>query len=173
VARRRPPHRRRAIPPRRRRIVRLPASTHYNNHEKHPLSLLIWGCQKPAPENPLAADTIQYYEQCLFRPGDFSSANWRIPAICCLPDGTLLITCDRHKYNESDLPEDIDIVSRRSTDNGRTWNDPVTIAQGNGRKHGYGDAALVVCSNGDVVCAFVGGNGLFASSESGPIRSYI
>ena len=137
------------------------------------LSLLIWGCQKPAPENPPAADTIHYYEQCLFRPGDFSSANWRIPAICCLPDGTLLITCDRRKYNESDLPEDIDIVSRRSTDNGRTWNDPVTIAQGNGRKHGYGDAALVVCSNGDVVCAFVGGNGLFASSESDPIRSYI
>ena len=97
------------------------------------LSLLIWGCQKPAPENPPAADTIHYYEQCLFRPGDFSSANWRIPAICSLPDGTLLITCDRRKYNESDLPEDIDIVSRRSTDNGRTCNDPVTIAQGNGR----------------------------------------
>ena len=144
------------------------------------LSLLAFvflcSCQKPQPDNPVEpphVDTIKYYEQCLFRPGDYGSTNWRIPAICCLPDGTLLITCDRRKYNETDLPEDIDIVSRRSTDNGRTWSEPVTIAQGTGRKHGFGDAALVVCDNGDVVCVFVGGNGLFASSESDPIRSYV
>ena len=136
----------------------------------------LCGCQKPTaetPDTPPQPDTIKYYEQCLFRPGDYGSANWRIPAICCLPDGTLLIACDRRKYNEADLPEDIDIVSRRSTDNGRTWSEPVTIARGTGRKQGFGDAALVVCQNGDVVCAFVGGNGLFASSENDPIRSYI
>ena len=135
--------------------------------------------QPEAPDTPDTPDTlptaepIEYYEQCLFRPGDYGSTNWRIPAICCLPDGTLLITCDRRKYNETDLPEDIDIVSRRSTDNGRTWSEPVTIAEGTGRKQGFGDAALVVCENGDVVCVFVGGNGLFASSESDPIRSYV
>ena len=73
------------------------------------------GCQKNQPEAPVTpppADTIRYFEQCLFRPGDYGSTNWRIPAICCLPDGSLLITCDRRKYNETDLPEDIDIVSR-------------------------------------------------------------
>ena len=135
------------------------------------LPLVAWECTKPVPESPVdppVVDTIKYYEQCLFRPGDYGSTNWRIPAICCLPDGSLLIVCDRRKYNEKDLPEDIDIVSRRSTDNGRTWSEPVTIAQGTGRKHGFGDAALVVCENGDVVCVFVGGNGLFASSESDP-----
>lgn len=140
------------------------------------LPLVAWGCEKPKPDTPVeppAADTIEYYEQCLFRPGDYGSANWRIPAICCLPDGTLLLTCDRRKYNETDLPEDIDIVSRRSTDNGRTWSEPVTIAKGTGKKHGFGDAALVVCENGDVVCVFVGGNGLFASTEADPIRSYV
>jgi len=112
------------------------------------LPLVAWGCTKPVPESPVdppVVDTIKYYEQCLFRPGDYGSTNWRIPAICCLPDGSLLIICDRRKYNESDLPEDIDIVSRRSTDNGRIWSEPVTIAQGTGRKHGFGDAALVVC----------------------------
>ena len=114
------------------------------------LPLAAWGCTKPVPESPVdppVVDTIKYYEQCLFRPGDYGSTNWRIPAICCLPDGSLLIVCDRRKYNESDLPED--------------------------RKHGFGDAALVVCENGDVVCVFVGGNGLFASSESDPINSYV
>ena len=144
-----------------------------------PIVLLTLSCQKPPVDIPDTPDTlppsepIEYYEQCLFRPGDYGSTNWRIPAICCLPDGTLLITCDRRKYNETDLPEDIDIVSRRSTDNGRTWSEPVTIAEGTGRKHGFGDAALVVCENGDVICVFVGGNGLFASSESDPIRSYV
>jgi sialidase-1 len=138
--------------------------------------IALWACGKPAPEtpdDPPAQEVIEYYEQCMFRPGDYGSRNWRIPAICTLPDRTLLMACDRRKYNEADLPEDIDIVSRRSMDNGRTWSEPVTIAQGTGRKQGFGDAALVVCRNGDVVCVFVGGNGLFASTEADPIKSYV
>lgn len=135
----------------------------------------VCGCQKPEIEEPDVPeeDSIVYYEQCLYRPGDYGSTNWRIPAICCLGDGTLLAVCDKRKYNESDLPEDIDIVVRRSTDNGRTWSEPLTIAEGTGRKQGFGDAALVECENGDVVCVFVGGNGLFASSQTDPIRSYV
>ena len=135
----------------------------------------VCGCHKPEIEEPGVPeeDSIVYYEQCLYRPGDFGSTNWRIPAICCLNDGTLLAVCDKRKYNESDLPEDIDIVVRRSTDNGRTWSEPLTIAEGTGRKQGFGDAALVECENGDVVCVFVGGNGLFASSQADPIRSYV
>ena len=135
----------------------------------------VCGCHKPENETPTTPeeDSIVYYEQCLYRPGDYGSTNWRIPAICCLNDGTLLAVCDKRKYNESDLPEDIDIVVRRSTDNGRTWSEPLTIAEGTGRKQGFGDAALVECENGDVVCVFVGGNGLFASSQEDPIRSYV
>lgn len=135
----------------------------------------VCGCHKPEIEEPGVPeeDSIVYYEQCLYRPGDYGSTNWRIPAICCLNDGTLLAVCDKRKYNESDLPEDIDIVVRRSTDNGRTWSEPLTIAKGTGRKQGFGDAALVECENGDVVCVFVGGNGLFASSQADPIRSYV
>ena len=133
------------------------------------------GCHKPQNEmpDPPTEDSIVYYEQCLYRPGDYGSTNWRIPAICCLSDGTLLTVCDKRKYNEADLPEDIDIVVRRSNDNGRTWSEPQTIAEGTGRKKGFGDAALVECQNGDVVCVFVGGNGLFASSQADPIRSYV
>ena len=135
-------------------------------------TLLLACCTKPSREKtePPAADTA--FDVCLFRPGDYGSTNWRIPAIICLDDGSLLITCDKRKHNEGDLPEDIDIVSRRSTDDGHTWSEPVTIAQGTGQKHGYGDAALVQCQNGDVVCVFVGGNGLWASTESDPISSY-
>ena len=119
------------------------------------------------------AEQTAYFDTCLFRPGNYGSANWRIPALCCLEDGTLLAVCDKRKYDEGDLPEDIDIVVLRSLDNGRTWTEPVTLVAGTGVKHGFGDAALVQCRNGDVVCVFVGGNGLFASTEDDPIRSYV
>ena len=111
--------------------------------------------------------------QCLYAPGDYGSANWRIPALLCLDDGTLLAVNDKRKYNESDLPEDIDIVYRRSLDGGLTWSEPQTLIEGTGYKQGYGDPALVQCENGDVLCFFVGGNGLWASTESDPQRSYV
>lgn len=110
---------------------------------------------------------------CLYAPGDYGSANWRIPALLCLDDGTLLAVNDKRKYNESDLPEDIDIVYRRSLDGGLTWSEPQTLIEGTGYKQGYGDPALVQCENGDVLCFFVGGNGLWASTESDPQRSYV
>ena len=137
--------------------------------------LAMSSCTKVVGEEPDTPSPVidTAFDVCLFSPGDYGSANWRIPALLCLNDGSLLAVCDKRKYNETDLPEDIDIVSRRSTDGGHTWSEPVTIAEGTGYKHGYGDAALVQCENGDVVCVFVGGNGLWASTESDPIRSYV
>ena len=106
---------------------------------------------------------------CLYRPGDYGSANWRIPALLCLDDGSLLAVNDRRKYNEIDLPEDIDIVCRRSADGGRTWSEPQLLIEGQGRGRGYGDPALVQCQGGDVLCLFAGHNGYFQSSDSLPI----
>ena len=133
---------------------------------------LFAGCRKAdggsiRPEEPYL-DSL-----CLYRMGDFGSQFWRIPALLCLDDGTLLAVNDKRKYSYKDLPEDIDIVCRRSTDNGATWSEPQTIVEGAGYKHGYGDPALVQCENGDVLCFFVGGNGLWASTEADPIRSYV
>lgn len=138
------------------------------------LLFLAFGCKKEesAPEsNP--APLEPYCEQCIFRPGDYGSTNWRIPAVLVLQDGSILIASDKRKYNQTDLPEDIDIVVRRSTDLGVTWTEPHTIAQGTGYKHGFGDCTLVQCEDGTVVAGYVGGNGLWASTESDPIRSYI
>lgn len=109
----------------------------------------------------------------LYAPGDFGSKNWRIPALLALKDGSLLAVNDKRKNNEGDLPQDIDIVASRSTDGGKTWSKPVTIVEGKGYKKGYGDPALVQLPDGDILCAFVGGNGLWKSSEDDPISSYI
>lgn len=122
---------------------------------------------------PTGSREILLKRRLLFAPGDYGSKNWRIPALLQLSDGTLLAITDKRKYNETDLPEDIDIVSRFSTDGGFTWSEPVTIAEGKGRKKGYGDAVIVEAANGDVVCGYVGGNGLWASSEADPQWSYI
>lgn len=138
---------------------------------------MAFGCRKePLPEpdpQPEPQPLEAYYEQVLFHPGDYGSARWRIPALRVLQDGTLLAFADKRKYNNSDLPEDIDIVLRSSSDCGRTWTDPQTIAEGTGRKQGFGDCAVVEAEDGTVVIAYVGGNGLWASTVSDPQCSYI
>ena len=141
--------------------------------------LLLSACKKDTTtsavsDTPVGDSEVPRCDSlCLYAMGDYGSQFWRIPALLCLDNGTLLAVNDKRKYSYKDLPEDIDIVCRRSTDNGRTWSDPQTIVEGTGYKHGYGDAALVQCENGDVLCLFVGGNGLWASTESDPIRSYV
>ena len=110
----------------------------------------------------------------LFQPGDYNSANYRIPAIITAKDGSIVAMTDKRKYNEGDLPQDIDIVCNRSTDGGHTWSEPYTVAQGTGVNHGFGDCALA-WSNDDngLIAVFVGGPGLWNSTPSNPIRSYI
>ena len=146
-----------------------------------PLMLLVSCHKDPAnvvdttsdtTPDPLV-DTAFFYQRRLYAPGDYGSTNYRIPAIICLEDGSLLAVNDKRKYNEGDLPQDIDILCRRSTDRGRTWSEPVTIAQGTGVGHGYGDPALVTSYNGDVLCVFAGGNGYFASTATNPISVYV
>ena len=51
-----------------------------------------------------------YSRVALYRPGDYSSKNYRIPAIVTASDGSLVAACDKRKYNDRDLPEDIDIL---------------------------------------------------------------
>ena len=131
--------------------------------------------RKSIPASSVAASReILLCRRLLFAPGDYGSRNWRIPALRALPDGSLLAVNDKRKYNEIDLPHDIDIVARRSEDNGRTWSEPVNIAVGKGFKMGYGDPALAVTLDGsEVVCVFVGGNGLWDSTPDDPQRSYV
>lgn len=110
----------------------------------------------------------------LFAPGDYNSTNYRIPTVVVAHDGSIVTATDKRKVNQTDLPEDIDILINRSTDNGKTWSEPLTIAQGTGRYKGFGDAALVRTNEaGGLLCIFVGGTGFFESTPSQPIRTYV
>lgn len=109
----------------------------------------------------------------IFQPGDYGSKNYRIPAIITAEDNSLVILADKRKFNEIDLPEDIDVITKRSTDNGKTWSEPVTIAEGTGRFHGFGDPAIVKTKSGKLISIFVGGQGLWSSTPENPNRTYI
>lgn len=106
----------------------------------------------------------------LFTPGDAGSLNYRIPAIITAADGSLVTATDKRWNHSGDLAAKIDPVIRRSTDNGKTWSAPVTIANFGG-PNGAGDCAFILNkTNGEIICLFVAEKGFFASTAADPIK---
>lgn len=110
----------------------------------------------------------------LLRPGDYNSTNYRIPAVITAKNGDIVAITDKRKYNNGDLPEDIDIVCNVSSDGGHTWTEPYTMAQGTGYGKGYGDCALALTNDENgIIAAYVGGPGFWGSTPTNPLRMYI
>ena len=109
----------------------------------------------------------------LYQPGDFDSQFFRIPALITAKDGSLVAACDRRKYSNADLPEDIDIILNRSTDGGRFWSGPQFLAIGRGRGQGFGDCALAhTRDEGGLIAVYPGGVGFWQSRPDEPLRIY-
>lgn len=80
-----------------------------------PVIALVLSClTRFAPAVP------EFSEQALFTSGQNGYHTYRIPAIIRTPTGTLLAFCEGRKNSSSDTG-DIDLLVRRSTDNGDTW----------------------------------------------------
>ncbi|MGL5112323.1 MAG: LamG-like jellyroll fold domain-containing protein [Flavobacterium sp.] len=106
----------------------------------------------------------------LFTPGDAGAASYRIPAIITAADGSLVTATDKRWNGAGDLSAKIDPVIRRSTDNGKTWSDPLTIANF-GAPTGAGDCALVSDKpTGNLLCFFVAEKGFFSSTAANPLK---
>ena len=105
-----------------------------------------------------------------FATSEEYSRYYRIPAITRASDGTLVALSDARKMHIHDVTNSIDVISRRSSDNGKTWSDYVVIFQGSQSGtdcynwKGYGDAAVASFSNGTVVATAIHGFGLAGSS---------
>ena len=105
-----------------------------------------------------------------FATSEEYSRYYRIPAITRASDGTLVALSDARKMHIHDVTNSIDVISRRSSDNGKTWSDYVVIFQGSQSGEdcynwkGYGDAAVASFSNGTVVATAIHGFGLAGSS---------
>ncbi len=63
-----------------------------------------------------------FNETPIFISGENSYNTYRIPALVVSGDGTILAFCEGRKNSSSDTG-DIDIVLKRSYDNGKTWDD--------------------------------------------------
>ncbi|MFO0892527.1 MAG: sialidase family protein [Isosphaeraceae bacterium] len=78
---------------------------------------------------------------------------YRIPALECAPDGSLLAFAEARKYNLEDPgfgKQDIDLVYRRSTDGGKTWS-PMRVIEDPGELWSAANPATVVDrSNGRI-----------------------
>ena len=68
----------------------------------------------------ISARTQELSQQDLFVRGQEGYHTYRIPSLLVTKKGTLLAFCEGRKNSASDTG-DIDILSRRSTDGGKTW----------------------------------------------------
>lgn len=82
----------------------------------------------------------------VYESGKDGYAGYRIPAIETAPDGTLLAFAEARKYNLSDpggQGQEIDLVLKRSEDNGKTWSEMVLIEHSGERWSSANPATLV------------------------------
>lgn len=110
----------------------------------------------------------------LYEMEEAGSKYYRIPALTQAADDALVAIADKRGDALGDLPNIISIVSKRSTDGGKTWSDMSIVAQGDTvAKCGYGDAVVIADEKrGNLVAVYSGNNGLWQSNEESLIRTY-
>ena len=106
----------------------------------------------------------------LFDMGDAGSRFYWIPGLVTAADGTLVAVADKRWEKINDLPANIDVVVRRSEDNGKTWSEAITIA-GEESTVEYGDPAIVLDKQtGNLICIMASGNDLWQSNSDEYMR---
>lgn len=112
----------------------------------------------------ITASTVEYLNTN-------GSRYYRIPAITTAKNGWLVVATDKRFGSNGDLPNNIDVVTRVSKDNGRTWSEPVTIAGTAelGGNYGHGDPAIVTdMVTGDIFVLVCSKEGFFYGTPQSP-----
>jgi sialidase-1 len=74
-------------------------------------------------------------QQAIWESGTGAYHTFRIPALVVTSKGTVLALCEGRKHGRGDAG-DIDLLVRRSTDNGETWSEQAVIWDDNGNSCG-------------------------------------
>jgi len=115
-------------------------------------ALLVLPSPAHAATAQSAAPAAEFDQQVLFKaPQDAGYACFRIPAVVKTKAGTLLAFAEGRVLNCGDAA-DIDIVVKRSTDDGRTWSPLQVVNHGGGDTHGN-PAPIVDRETGRVLLA--------------------
>ena len=91
----------------------------------------------------------------VFLSGKDGYHTYRIPALEAAPDGSLIAFAEARKYNAADPGfgrQDIDLVFKRSTNNGATWS-PMTVLEDPGELWSAANPATVVDRTSGIIRA--------------------
>ena len=102
---------------------------------------------RPAP--PLRTGPF-FRQMDLFVAGANGVREFRIPALVSTTRGTLLALCDARVEEPGDAPNNIDLVLKRSLDQGETWSEMAVIADFPGRRAACDPCMLVDGQTGKV-----------------------
>jgi sialidase-1 len=137
-------------------------------------SLAIEGLQGPksTPTVNLPSESLELVDsQTLFLSGTGGTHTYRIPAILTAKNGDLIAACDARRKSAADLKPQrtIDIVFRRSSDNGKTWT-PIELLE-QIEDGGCSDPSLLLNSNtGDIFCFY---NYMVRDIKNGEFRFFV
>ena len=130
-------------------------------------------CHLQDKGNPTGAMRIYKRQQFLWTGSQSKAKYYRIPTILRTDDQGIIALCDDRYDNTQDLGKvasgaagkhKIDVVMRKSLDDGATWGDPQVVAAGDGTSSaacGYGDPAIVRTLTGKLICLMAAGSTSF------------
>lgn len=97
---------------------------------------------------------------------------YRIPALLTLQNGDILAFADKRTGGAGDLPNQIEVMVRKSTNNGTNFNAEKRITpQSTSKKDGHGDTAVVLDKKtGHILALVAAGQGFVQSTPHDPIR---
>ncbi|TXJ48620.1 exo-alpha-sialidase, partial [Brachyspira aalborgi] len=97
---------------------------------------------------------------------------YRIPALLTLPNGDILAFADKRTGGAGDLPNQIEVMVKKSTNNGTNFNAEKRITpQSTSKKDGHGDTAVVLDKKtGHILALVAAGQGFVQSTPHDPIR---
>ncbi|MEZ4771973.1 MAG: sialidase family protein [Bacteroidia bacterium] len=92
--------------------------------------MIVFACfvHAQAQIHPIA-EGVKVYQNLFYKSMNDSVACYRIPSIVTAPNGDLVVAIDERVPSCGDLKwsKDINIIVRRSSDNGKTWSDVETV----------------------------------------------
>lgn len=113
------------------------------------MRLLIGAAVCAAMSMISTAQGAELQESVLYQSGEGGYDTYRIPAVTVSKPGTLLAFCEGRKNGRGDAG-DIDVLLRRSTDNGETWG-PVQVLVDDGGNTCGNPCPIVDRASGDIV----------------------